>query len=504
MGLVGALFAEGPVFADVFGVVTAPGPGTLVVSAFARGLSAGGGVACDGLCGATSATRGAEGAAIDEAGALVRGGPHTPSTRSTTGRPITNESPTDAMNATMRLLGEGPPASRGCGVCEASAIGTPATRVFADRPALVALGRGGSTDVAPTSEGRRSMGIRSTRSRLRGASAESIMSVSIAAPASDGRSTMTLSSPTPGFVPIAGSVAQDSVFGRDLQPFVRRAALAFSSGELQPRILALQMSRTQRDSRAQWMRSNGEPSVVGHRGAMGVRPENTLVAFEHARTLGAEWIELDVHLAKDGVPVVIHDASLERTTNGRGKVHRHSSSALTKLDAGSWLDPAFSSERVPRLTDVLAWAKAHGTKVEIELKGEPLVPEALPAAVLTAVAQHQMGNDVLVISFDHVATRRSKELDKAIKTGVLYVARPVDEVALAKKALADVLIPHATFVTAESVRDAHEAGLAIATWAPSEPAFLRALLATGVDAITVDHPDMLRKLVDRRAPKPRP
>lgn len=236
---------------------------------------------------------------------------------------------------------------------------------------------------------------------------------------------------------------------------------------------------------------------------MGVRPENTLGAFEHAAMLGAEWIELDVHLTKDGIPMVLHDASLERTTNGTGKVRMQRASALAKLDAGSFFGKAFANERVPRLDETLTWAKGRGIKVEIEMKGEPNVPDDLPQAVLAAVARTEMSKEVLVISFDHVATKRCKELEPSVKTGVLYVARPIDEVSLAKKAKADVLIPHASFVTAASVAAAHQAGLAMATWASSDPAFLRALVGTGVDAITVDHPDVLRKLLDG-TPRKRP
>ena len=228
---------------------------------------------------------------------------------------------------------------------------------------------------------------------------------------------------------------------------------------------------------------------------MGVRPENTLCAFEHAAVLGAEWIELDVHLTKDGVPMVLHDASLERTTNGRGNVRAQRAAALAKLDAGSFFGTAFANERVPRLDETLGWAKQRGIKVEIEMKGEPHVPDDLPAAVLATVARTGMSKDVLLISFDHHAVKRSKELEPSVRTGVLYVARPVDELSLAKKAKADVLIPHASFVTAESVAAAHGAGLGMATWAASDPALLRALVGTDVDAITVDHPDVLRKIL---------
>lgn len=255
------------------------------------------------------------------------------------------------------------------------------------------------------------------------------------------------------------------------------------------------MKKSESQNRSTWMRTGAKPSIVGHRGAMGTRPENTLGAFEHAAELGAEWIELDVHLAKDGVPVVIHDASLERTTNGKGKVAARTSKALAKLDAGSWFGATFANEHVPSLDEALAWAKARGVRVQIELKGDPVVAAGLPEAVVASLARTGTTGDVLVISFDHAAAKHSKTLVRGLRTGLLYAARPADPVAFAKMANADVLVPHASFVTAEDVAQVHGAGLALATWAPSDAKTLRALVAMGVDAITVDRPEVLRKVL---------
>ena len=259
------------------------------------------------------------------------------------------------------------------------------------------------------------------------------------------------------------------------------------------------MKKTENENQSMWLRSGARPSIVGHRGAMGSRPENTLAAFEHAAKLGAEWIELDVHLAKDGVPVVIHDFSLERTTSGKGKVASRTSKDLAALDAGTWFDPKFAKEHVPTLDEALAWAKARNVRVQIELKGDPVVAKGLPEAVVASLGRTGTTKDVLVISFDHAAVKLVKKLAKAIRTGVLYAARPADPVAFAKLAKADVLVPQASFVTAEDVAAVHGAGLALATWAPSDAKVLRALVAMGVDAITVDKPEVLRKVL--AAPK---
>src|SRR5919197_4354903 len=100
----------------------------------------------------------------------------------------------------------------------------------------------------------------------------------------------------------------------------------------------------------------GRPLVVGHRGAMGYAPENTLASFELAVEQGADVVELDVHLSRDGQVVVIHDEQLDRTTDGRGLVGDRTLDELKRLDAGSWFDPRFAGQRIPTLHEVLAWA----------------------------------------------------------------------------------------------------------------------------------------------------
>ncbi len=243
------------------------------------------------------------------------------------------------------------------------------------------------------------------------------------------------------------------------------------------------------------LRRAGRPAVVGHRGAMGSCPENTLGSFGRAADEGADWIELDVHLSRDGVAVVLHDETLERTTSGRGRVDRHSAAQLARLDAGSWYGAAWAAERVPTLEEALAWAKGRGVGVEIEIKNGPVEHVGIEAAVVAALARTGMTEEALVISFDHTTVKRVKTLSRRTLTGVLYACRPVDELGLARRARADVLLPHWSFVTEASVAAAHGAGLAVATWTTSEKAVVRDLLAAGVDAITTDHPGAVRRIV---------
>src|SRR5437868_4519466 len=163
----------------------------------------------------------------------------------------------------------------------------------------------------------------------------------------------------------------------------------------------------------------GRVWVVGHRGAMGHCPENTFASFERGLQLGADWIEMDVHLSRDGALIVIHDETLDRTTNGRGYVKDHTLAELKRLDAGN-------GERIPTLHEVLDWAKNRKAILDIEIKNAPVYYDGIESKVVDALDSSGMTERSVVISFDHQAVKRVKELDARVVTGVLYAARPVD------------------------------------------------------------------------------
>lgn len=261
--------------------------------------------------------------------------------------------------------------------------------------------------------------------------------------------------------------------------------------------------------------------VIGHRGAPGsfgipraretrvpaepaeaarYGPENTLHSFERALALGADVVELDVRLSADEQVVVIHDDTVERTTDGTGRVADLTLHQLQALDAGAWFAPDGAGQRLPTLEEALAWARGR-VSLAIELKTEPARPAPLAERVAELVARHGMADQVVVISFDHPSLARVRALAPTIRTGLLYVCRPVDPVALAARAGADALLPHWSYVTAEDVAAAHAAGLAVAPWVTSDPATLRWLVSVGVDAIGTNHPDRLRSILANEPPR---
>ena len=228
--------------------------------------------------------------------------------------------------------------------------------------------------------------------------------------------------------------------------------------------------------------------VMGHRGARGLAPENTIASFETARKIGVDFVELDVHMSKDDHIVVMHDATVDRTTDGHGYIKDKSLSEIKTLDAGSWFDPHYTGEGVPTLTEVLEWSKGE-MPLAIELKGG--FEQGMVHKVIDLLWRYDMANEVILISFDHRSLQHVKALSPEIRTGLLYAARLVDSVAVARSSGADALHPSWKYVDRELAREAHTAGLALSTWTVNEPADMRNLIEMGVDSIGTDYPDRL-------------
>jgi glycerophosphoryl diester phosphodiesterase len=221
-----------------------------------------------------------------------------------------------------------------------------------------------------------------------------------------------------------------------------------------------------------------------------------MASFERGLELGADWIELDVHLSRDGTVIVIHDETLDRTTNGHGQVRERTLQELKRLDAGA-------GQQIPTLDEVLSWARFRNTVVDIEIKNAPVYYAGIEDAVVSSVQRADRLDQVIVISFDHSAVQRVKKLNERIATGVLYSCRPTDAgITLARQAGADAVLPHWAYVTPADVRVAHQAGLAVAPWASSDPEVLRHLIECGVDAIGTNHPDVLREVIASMASAP--
>jgi len=169
-----------------------------------------------------------------------------------------------------------------------------------------------------------------------------------------------------------------------------------------------------------WLSPGRTTLVVAHRGSSAFAPENTLAAFRRAVSDGADAIELDVHLSRDGEVVVIHDARLRRTTDGRGWVSRHSVRELKRLDAGGWFHRRFAGERVPTLSEVLEEIGGR-VGVNIEIKGNRRQQKrGIVERCLSVVRRHRASRCVMISSFYHPFVKRAKLLEGSLAAGVLF------------------------------------------------------------------------------------
>ncbi|MFN3975283.1 MAG: glycerophosphodiester phosphodiesterase [Dehalococcoidia bacterium] len=245
----------------------------------------------------------------------------------------------------------------------------------------------------------------------------------------------------------------------------------------------------------EYVRQN-RPVVVAHRGAMAFAPENTISAYILALEQGAEAIELDVQLSQDGVPVVIHDHTLERTTNGKGLVASHTFAQLRDLDAGAWFASQFAGQRILTLGEVLAWAQGR-IYLKIELKSLPMRYAGIEEKVLGLLKRWDMEEQVEVFSFDHPCVRRFKALAPHIPVGVCYTGDVGDHVALARYANAEVIHPHWTGISRGVLEAAHAGALWVDAWTVNDPQVAKTLAGWGIDFIKTDVPAEVRKALGK-------
>jgi glycerophosphoryl diester phosphodiesterase len=238
------------------------------------------------------------------------------------------------------------------------------------------------------------------------------------------------------------------------------------------------------------------PGIVAHRGASTTRPENTLASFEEALLIGARIVELDVRLSRDGVAVVMHDPTVDRTTEGSGAVHELRAAELAELNAGTRHAP----EPVPTLAEVLDLVSGRAA-VALEIKNLPGEPGYDPGREATVEATHaelertRFEGPVLVISFNPASIGASKALAPGVPTGFLSTEHvPVDDaLALAVEGGHELVLPgtHALAPAGQAFVDrAHAAGLRVGTWTVDDPDELRMHLQRGTDAVASNDPAM--------------
>jgi len=237
------------------------------------------------------------------------------------------------------------------------------------------------------------------------------------------------------------------------------------------------------------------PWIIGHRGAPGYAPENTLASFRKAVELGATFIETDLRLSHDARFVAMHDPTLDRTTNGRGLVRDFTLAQLRELDAGAWYGQKFASERIPTLDEILQFAREADVVFYLEIKHE--FGWGVHHGIVSALRAAKEPARTVVISFDPGLLEKLRRLDAALLTGFLFESPEPNVIERAMKIGARQILPRADLVTPELLGRARDAGLQVATWTVNRPEEMVMLMEMGVNGIMSDYPDRLRTVVEK-------
>ena len=234
------------------------------------------------------------------------------------------------------------------------------------------------------------------------------------------------------------------------------------------------------------------PWIIAHRGYQKNYPENTLVAFQAAMDVGAQMIELDVTLSSDRKPIVIHDATLERTTNGHGMVNQHTLNELKELDAGSWFHPRFANQRLPELSEVLDLANGR-TIVNIEIKTHAYEPhhpaDAVEKQVVDLVNQKGARNEVLISSFNiNILERLSAMGDSPALALISNKPADDDTLKICKQLKAFSWHPDRLVLTPRHVQTMQDAGMRVFPYNVGTPGEYRQVMAMNVDGVITGDP----------------
>ncbi len=242
------------------------------------------------------------------------------------------------------------------------------------------------------------------------------------------------------------------------------------------------------------------PRIVGHRGAPRLAPENTLASFRAAADSGAKAIEFDVALTFDSRPVVIHDASLERTTDGDGLLSETTLEALSGLDAGSWFDPAFAGEVVPTLEETIDLLNTLDLDADIELKPDPgrEVKTAQETLRLARACWPEHKNPPVITSFSRVALAAAKEESPDWPRGLCFDLLPDDWREAATSLDISLVCPNADRLTAEQAAILVASGIEIMAWTVNDIDAAQRILQWGVSSLCTDIPQELRTALAQR------
>lgn len=228
---------------------------------------------------------------------------------------------------------------------------------------------------------------------------------------------------------------------------------------------------------------------IAHRGFSGMYPENTMLAFREAVKIGVDGIETDLHVTKDGVIVVCHDETVDRTTNGTGFIKDYTYDNIRNLDAGD-------GEKIPSLDELLTYIRHKGKLLNLELKNDVIHYENLEKNTIDKIYEYNLENSVILSSFNHNSMKKVKQYDSNMKTGLLYGLPIYKPEEYAVRMCADALHPLFSLIMDEKViYNIKKSGIFINAYTVNREDDMKKLIGLGIDGIITNYPNILGKLI---------
>ncbi|MDX8360500.1 MULTISPECIES: glycerophosphodiester phosphodiesterase [Bacillaceae] len=234
--------------------------------------------------------------------------------------------------------------------------------------------------------------------------------------------------------------------------------------------------------------------VYAHRGASKLAPENTMTAFLTAEELGADGIELDVQLSKDNIPVIIHDETLNRTTNGVGYVKDYTAKELEELDAGSWFTPLHMGEKIPTLDHFLSWFSTTKMLLNLELKNSLIEYKGIEQIVCDMLKAYKVDDRTVISSFNHHSIKNVMKIDPQLDTAFLVSSRLQKAWESAKNAGTKSIHVKHNLLSKQFVDECRKENMTLRTYTVNRPLSIRLYYKWKVDGIITDVPNTAVKI----------